>query len=185
MYTRDHYTYYQPISYTDNGIDIQWGDVPEGMYDFQAFLTKDIAEAWLKNNGYEPGDFCIMEYQDDDIEEVTIIDENGENLDRIEDLDDDEIADRLIDTVIWNAGSEDNLHTCKQDDETQQEYEDRIYTWALDLVNDAITDIETENDYNFQSYAGTPDTEWYDKGRDIALREILRIMVDEPHPEYI
>ena len=179
MYTRDHYTYFQPEWYHDDGTNIEYGGVPEGMFSFQAFLTPDICKEWLRNNGYNPEDFVIHEYQDDDIEEVTIIDENGEILDRIEDLDDDEIADRLVDTVIWNAGSEDNLHACRQDDETQQEYEDRIYDWALDLVNDAITDIEASNDYNFQSYAGTPDTEWYDEARDIALGKILKIMTEE------
>ena len=181
MYTRKHYVYYQP-QFSDGVTNSEIGGLPDGLWSFQAFLTPDICKEWLENNGYNPDDFTIEEYQDDDIEEVTIIDENGENLDRIEDLTDEEIADRIEDTVIWNAGSIDNLHTCKQDDETQQEYEDRIYGWALDLIHDAIADIELENDHNFQSYAGTPETEWYDEAREIVLRNILGYMT-EGEPE--
>lgn len=184
MYTREHYIYYQP-EYKD-GTNSNNSGLPDGLWSFQAFLTPDICKKWLESNGYNPDDFVINEYQDDDIEEVTIIDcdnDGGERiLDRIEDLDDDEIADRIEDTVIWNAGSIDNLHTCKQDDETQQEYEDRIYTWALDLIHDAISEIEENNDYNFQSYAGTPETEWYDEARGMVLDTILSYMT-EGEPE--
>lgn len=185
MLSKDHYVYYQPQWYHDDGTNITYGDVPDEMWDFQAFLIEDICKEWLKNHDYNPGDFIINEYQDDDIEEVQIIDENGENLDRVEDLYDDELADHIEDTVIWNAGSIDNLHTCKQDDETQQEYEDRIYGWALDLVNDAICEIEQNNDYNFQTYAGNPDADWYDEAREIVLRNILGYMTEgEPEEDF-
>lgn len=181
MLTREHYVYYQP-QFADGVTNSEIGGLPDGLWSFQAFLTKDICKKWLENNDYNPDDFVINEYQDDDIEEVTIIDEYGENLDRIEDLTDDEIADRIEDTVIWNAGSIENLYTCKQDDETQQEYEDRIYDWALELIGDAIGDIEANNDYNFQTYAGTPDTEWYDVAREMVLETILSYMT-EGEPE--
>ena len=184
MYTREHYVYYQPEWYHDDGTNIDYGGTPDELYSFQAFLTPDICKEWLRNHDYNPGDFVIHEYQDDDIEEVTIIDENGENLDRIEDLTDDEIADRIEDTVIWNAGSIDNLHTCQQDGETEQEYKDRIYGWAMDLINDAISDIEVNNDYNFQSYAGTPDTEWYDVPREMVLETILSYMTEGDAEEW-
>ena len=182
MLSKDHYVYFQPQWYHDDGTNITYGDVPDGMWDFEAFLTKDICREWLKNNDYNPDDFVIMEYQDDDIEEVQIIDEYGENLDRVEDLYDDELADHIEDTVINHVGGIENLYTKKGDNETQQEYEDRIYGWALDLVNDAICEIEQNNDYNFQTYAGNPATDWYDEAREVVLRIILGYMT-EGEPE--
>ena len=179
MISKEHYTYYQPEWYKDDNTNIEYGGVPNGLYSFDAFRSEDECEEWLINHGYEPGDFVIHQYCNDDIEEVRIIDSDGDTVLRIEEFDTDEIAEFIEDQVIWNAGSTDNLKTCKQDDETQQEYEDRIYQWALDLVNDAIADVEDENDYNFQSYCGTPDTEWYDEARDITVRRILQYMTEE------
>lgn len=70
-------TYYQPIEYFYNGVNIGWGDVPDGLWDFQAFASREDAEYWLKEHGYEPGNFDITEYHDDDIEDVVIIDAKG------------------------------------------------------------------------------------------------------------
>ena len=72
-------TYYQPIAYMDNGIDIRWGDIPEEMWDFQAFATKEICRDWLWQHGYDDEDFAIIEYHDDDIEGVQLIDEYGDD----------------------------------------------------------------------------------------------------------
>ena len=58
-------------------------------------------------------------------------------------------------------------------------FEDRIYTWALEMVHDAISEIEENNDYNFQTYAGTQETEWYDEARDVAVQEILAMMTED------
>ena len=70
-------TYYQPIEYFDDGVNIGWGDVPDGLWDFQAFASREDAEYWLKEHGYESGNFNITEYHDDDIEDVVIIDGDG------------------------------------------------------------------------------------------------------------
>lgn len=70
-------TYYQPIAYFDDGTNVEYGDVPEGMYDFQVFPTREECENWLKNHGYNPGDFDIAEYHGDDVEDATFIDEYG------------------------------------------------------------------------------------------------------------
>ena len=169
----EHFTYYQPEHYMDDGTNIEYGGIPEGLASFQVFRTREDCEEWLRNNGYEPGDFVIREYQDDDIEEITLLDSNGENIDRIEDLTDYEIADRLIDTVIWNAGSIENLRSLQQDGESDQEYQDRIYGDARDMIIDGVEEIEEEKDYNFRSYTGTPDVEWYDEAREMALRSIM------------
>jgi hypothetical protein len=175
----EHFTYYQPEHYMDDGTNIEYGGTPEGLASFQVFRTREDCEEWLRKNGYEPGDFVIKEYQDDDIEDITLLDSDGENIDRIEDLANDEIADRIVESVIWNAGSVENLRTLKQDDESDQEYQDRIYTEAMDEIMDAVEEIEAEKDYNFQSYAGTPDIDWYDEAREIALIEIMGYMTGE------
>lgn len=178
MYTRDHYVYYQP----QYKVPVDDEPLPNGLWSFQAFLTPDTCKKWLLSWGYNPDDFTIEEYQDDDIEEVTIIDydnDGGERiLDRIEDLTDDEITDRIIDTVLWHHGA-DNLRVHRGDDESEQDFEDRIYTWALEMVHDAISEIEENNDYNFQTYAGTQGTEWYDEARDVAVQEILAMMTED------
>lgn len=180
MISRTDYFYYQPEWYHDDGTNIEYGGTPDGLWDFQAFLSEDECRRWLINNDYNPAEFVIHEYKNDDIEDVTIINEWGENLDRIEDLTDDEIADRIVDTVIWNAGSEDNLKVCKQDDETRDQFMDRAYTWAHGLIMDAISDIELNDDYNFQAYAGPcVGSEWYDEGRELAMQRVMEIMLED------
>ena len=69
-------TYYQPII-TRGEEDNQWYDVPEGLFDFQAFATREDANLWLLNNCYDPKQWDIHEYHDDDIEDVVIIDAYG------------------------------------------------------------------------------------------------------------
>ena len=69
-------TYYQPIHCYYAGTDDEYEDVPEGLWDFQAFATKEDADLWLTAHAYNPLDFDIHEYHDDDIEDVVII--NGE-----------------------------------------------------------------------------------------------------------
>lgn len=77
----EHKTYYQPVRYYDDGTNIGWGDIPEELASFMVFRTREDCEFWLKDNGYDPGDFAIIEYHDDDIEEVTLIDGDGYFLD--------------------------------------------------------------------------------------------------------
>jgi hypothetical protein len=154
-------------------------ELPDGLFSFQAFLSEDDCIAWLENNGYNPDDFTILEYHDNDIEDVTLLYPDGSIITRIEDLSDEEIEDLLTDEVEFFAGSIDNLHATRQDDETQQEYKDRVYEEALDYVNDAIVDIEEHCEYNFQAYCGTPDVEWYDEARDEAVRTVMNWMLED------
>lgn len=66
-------TYFQPVFTC-----FEYGSIPEELMSFQAFASKDDCEKWLENIGYDPQDFVVMEYHDDDIEDVTIIDGDGE-----------------------------------------------------------------------------------------------------------
>lgn len=177
MISRDHFVYYQPELVFVDGSNIEYR-LPDELHSFEAFGSEDDCKAWLQDNGYDLGQCVIHEYQDDDIEEMTLLDCEGNAIPNIDDLDDDELTDLLTDSVIWTAGSIDNLHTAKQENESQQEYEDRIYTRALDLVNDAVSDIEQSGEYNFQAYSGTPDVEWYDEARDQAIQIVLGYMTE-------
>ena len=179
MLSDKNFTYYQPQAYYDDGTNIDYGPIPEELFSFQAFPTIEECEEWLKDNGYEPGDFCIHEYQDDDIEEVTLIDRNGDVIPRIEELDDDELANLITDDVQLTAGSIDNLHATRQSDETEDQFKDRVYSDALDAVNDAIVSIEESGEYNFQAYCGTTDVEWYDEARDEAVRTVMDWMLED------
>jgi hypothetical protein len=178
MLSNNEFTYFQPQRYNDDGTNIGW-DTPDGLFSFQAFLSEDDCIAWLENNGYNPDDFTIHEYHDNDSEGVTLLYPDGSVITRIEDLSDEEIADLLTDEVLFAASSIDNLHATRQDDETQQEYKDRVYEEALDYVNDAIVDIEEHGEYNFQAYCGTPDVEWYDEARDEAVRTVMNWMLED------
>lgn len=78
MLTDKKLTYYQPDRYFDDGTNVEYLGMPEELFSFKAFPTREACEMWLRNNGYEPGDYVIHEYHDDDIEEVTLIDEDGD-----------------------------------------------------------------------------------------------------------
>lgn len=67
-------TYYQPLIYTDDGTNISW-DLPSELNSFEVFHTNEACEEWLKENGYDLGDCVIQEYEDDDIEDITFLDD--------------------------------------------------------------------------------------------------------------
>lgn len=94
-------TYYQPEWYADDGTNIEYGDIPEELNSFEAFADEETCRDWLSEHDYDPDDFAIIEYHDDDIEGVTIIDEFGDILETNEDDDPREIAKSIIDE--WRA----------------------------------------------------------------------------------
>ncbi len=71
-------TFYQPYAYTDDGTNIEYGSMPDELMSFQAFASIEDCEEWLDNNGYDHTDFAIIEYHDEEIEDVTIIDAYGD-----------------------------------------------------------------------------------------------------------
>lgn len=97
---------YQPFLYTDDGTNIDYGNMPEELASFMAFRSREGCIGWLEDNDYDPSEYAIVEYNYDDIEEPTIIDadgyfENGEGsvscYNTEKDL--DEGYDQLIDYV--------------------------------------------------------------------------------------
>ena len=171
--TINDYKYYQPQH--------ENGDMPKGLFSFQAFRDEQEAIDWMEWHLDEEGndDIEIREYCNDDIEDVTLIDYNGDIIPKIEDLSDEEIADLITDEILLNAGSIDNLHATRQSDETEDQFKDRVYGEALDLINDTIAEIEDANDFHFSSYGGNPDTEWYDEARELAMQTVMGWMLED------
>ena len=162
------YKYYQPE---------RNGEMPEELFSFHAFRSEQECKDWLWQHDYDADEWEIHEYCNDEIEGVTIIDEYGDEYMKIEEVPDDGIANLICDEVLMCAGSMDNLRSCRQDDETEDAYKDRVYGEALDEVNAAIQSIEEDNEYNFAAYGGTPETEWYDEARDEAVKQVMRWML--------
>lgn len=78
-------TYYQPEWHKDDGTNLEWGDIPDELMSFQAFADKETCREWLWQHDYDDEDFAIIEYHDEDIEGVTIIDEYGDIIETNED----------------------------------------------------------------------------------------------------
>lgn len=174
-------TYYQPEWYKDDGTNIEYGGLPDELFSFQVFKTYEDAYNWLIQHDYEPDDFHIAEYHDDEIEEPTFIDEYGDEYEKIEDVSDDDLLDLIVDQVVMDAGSVDNLLLTRQDWETDQEWEDRLYTEAHSAVMDAIVSIEEDNEFDFSAYwdCYSDGEAWYDSVREDVIRKVLGLMTGE------
>jgi len=179
MLSDKRFTYYQPEHYSDDSTNIEYGGLPEGLFSFQSFPTREECEEWLKENDYNAADFVIHEYQDDDIEDVTLIDRYGGVIPRIEELEEDGLVNLIGDEVLHSVGNVGDLKTARRAGETRREYEVRVYKEAMDHVNDAIVSIEESGEYNFQSYCGAPDVEWYDKAREWAVKDVMAWMTED------
>jgi hypothetical protein len=66
-------TYYQPIDRN--------GNLPPELASFMAFDTREHCLAWMEDNLYTEDEYPIHEFHDDDIEDVTLIDEIGNYID--------------------------------------------------------------------------------------------------------
>jgi predicted house-cleaning noncanonical NTP pyrophosphatase (MazG superfamily) len=56
-----------------------------------------------------------------------------------------DIIQDIIQNIIWNAGSIENLLTLKQDDETRREYRERLYEEAHELFMDSVEELELDS----------------------------------------
>lgn len=81
--------YYQPCRYIADDNMIVYGNIPNELCSFQAFATREDCEEWLENNGYDACDYAIIAYENDDIEDVTIIDAYGDVVEVNEDEEDE------------------------------------------------------------------------------------------------
>ena len=167
MVTINDYPYFQP-QHPD-------GTMPEFLESNQAFQTEESAIDWLEEHAtHEKPDFEIREYCNDDLDNVVLIDFDGNIIPKIEDLTDDQIEDLIVEEVQKN--NPDLTVVPAQDGETQDAYNDRLYGEAHNLVMEAISEIEEANDYDFSSYGGNPDTEWYDEARHNAIIRVMGLL---------
>ena len=155
------------------------GSMPEGLASNQVFISEQDAVdwlSWLDEEGNE--DIEIREYCNDDLADVEVLDAYGNPLRKIETFSDEEIAEMITDEVLLYAGSIDNLHATRQSDETEDQFKDRVYGEAIDLINDAITVIEEDQEYDFTSFGGNPAFEWYDKALHLAVQTVMGWMLE-------
>ena len=54
--------------------------IPQEMYSWQVFQSREDAQKWLVGFGYDLSDFDIIEYEGDDIEDHVIIDAYGNTI---------------------------------------------------------------------------------------------------------
>lgn len=54
--------------------------IPQEMYSWQVFQSREDAQKWLVGFGYDLSDFDILEYEGDDIEDYVIIDAYGNTI---------------------------------------------------------------------------------------------------------
>lgn len=163
-------TYYQPE---------RNGELPEELYSFQVFKTYQECANWLYQHDYDEDDWDIVEYSEDDIENPTFINEYGDEYEKIENIPDDELEEIIIDEIVTSAGSVDNLLIVRQDGETDQEWEDRLWETAHDEVMNAITNIEDEDEFDFSAYWDEGDVAWYDSVREDVIRRVCNIITGE------
>ena len=165
------YPYYQP-QHKD-------GSMAGSLEPNQAFRSIQEAIDW----GEEHLDLCpenedieIREYCNDEIDGVQLIDYHGNPIRKIEELSDKEITELITNEILLDAGSIDNLLEAKQSDETVREYTERLYEEAEELVDDTIDSIEEDNEYDFSSFGGHPDNDWYDRAHFDAIEQVVKWM---------
>lgn len=80
-------TYYQPEL-------IATKDIPQEIASFMVFPTKEDCKTFMDKAGYLEGEYEILTYQDDDIEEPTFLNGDGEDISAVET--EDELDDAYL-----------------------------------------------------------------------------------------
>lgn len=180
MITREHYYYYQPThkitGELPSRLEEYWGI---GLFSFCAFASEEDCRNWLELMGFNPDDFNINEYKDDDIEGVTILSGDGSGaIPAIDDYPDDELFDGMMDNILEFNHDIETFEDKRGEGESQQEYEDRLYGTAHAIVMNEVERMEESGWYNFAAYGGTPAVEWYDGVREDLIREVMKEMTN-------
>ena len=177
------YKYFQPV---------KDGEMPEELFSFQAFRSEQECKDWLWQHDYDADEWDICEFNNDEIEGVTLIDEYGDQYPNIEDLDDNELKQTILEEVAFSngvLGEVDDKGNCvtksvsgegvRKEGESQQDYEDRVHTTAKDWFLAAVTAMEEDNEYCFAKFGGNPETEWYDSVREDCIGIICQWLFNE------
>ena len=164
MYSKPHFEYYQPVSKADGGL-------PDGLFSFEAFITRKACQRWLEQHNYNPADFIIKRYRDCDIELVAVIGNEGTKLPRIESIEPDRLYEMMLQSIRKHYGSHlDELYS----------NESLKHFIATMLVFQEIGRIEKSHKYNFASFGSSE--HWYDK----VLERLVDAILDDYtaiHPE--
>ena len=81
---------YQPVMLDTN-------DVPEELYDYMVFPTREDCRFFMDNKFYVPGEYQILEHDEDDIEDYLMINKFGHSIQSEEtELDLDEVYNYLF-----------------------------------------------------------------------------------------
>lgn len=72
---------YQPIYYHDDGTNFEYCGMPVELAENMAFPTREDCEEWLDDNGYDPGDYAIIETDQNNIADLILVDWDGNFLD--------------------------------------------------------------------------------------------------------
>ena len=83
---------------------------------------------------------------------------------------DADMKSEIIDSIIFDAGSVENLVTLQQEWESDEDYKDRIYTEANDLFMDAVEELGFDE-------LDEEDNAPYDEIRDEAIQEIMDMLM--------
>ena len=75
----------------------------------------------------------------------------------------------IIQNIIQNAGSIENLVILKQDDETRKEYRERLFEEAHELFMDSVEELGLDE-------LNDEDEALYDAIRDEAIQEIVDML---------
>ncbi|MBR2093218.1 MAG: hypothetical protein IJ904_04140 [Candidatus Methanomethylophilaceae archaeon] len=171
MLTATDFCYYQPR--------LADGSMAGLLEPNQAFPSEQKAIDWCDEH-LDEEDVDIKEFRNRDIPNVKIIDYDETPIRKIESFSSDEIETLLTETVLHDTcdGIE-GLKMERDEGETEDAFKDRIYGKALDLVNEAVCTLEESLEYDFSSYGGNPDTEWYDEARDGAVLTVTKWMLGE------
>lgn len=65
--------YYRPSYYFDDGTNIGWGGAPFELADNEVFESEEDCREWLVDNGYDPRDFTIYDFDADDFDGEIVV----------------------------------------------------------------------------------------------------------------
>lgn len=168
MLTSTDFHYYLP-RYKNNGA------IPGFLKRNQAFVSEQAAIDWMEEHLDGEREVDIKERKNSDIPNVEIIDFRENPLPKIESLSTEEIENVLIKAILHDYQCQ-NLKVERDKEETFEAYSDRVYGRALDLVNETIGNVEEELEYDFSSFGGNPDTDWFDEAREGVMTVVMRWM---------
>ena len=110
--------YYQPARYIADDNLILWDHIPEELMSFQVFATRQDCKDWLEKHDYDLCDYAIGSYDEDEIENVTILDSDGNVVEihdetDIDEYDFDNVVCKMVQSAykkMWELADKHNIN---------------------------------------------------------------------------